>query len=239
MPIVQFDGKLLFYAHIPKTAGTSVADLLARHGGTQQFYANLAHLAPKNHRLLNLPPQHVTAAHFDELFDASGFDGLFAFTRHPEERIVSEYRFRRAHGGIHAALSFSDWLVFITSAYREYPFLLEGHILPQNLFFVDGSKLFRLEDGFDGLINWLKLEFGIIVATETVIPQKNVSEGPGVSLFAEDRQLINEFYKDDFNIAGYDARDPAALPSAGVSYALKRYWLGRLGEIYALNKRNQ
>lgn len=236
MPIYQFDSKLLYYAHIPKTAGTTVGKLLCEAGAKQHFVASLAHRAPKKNRFVNIPPQHITTEHFEELFDLSGFEGVFAFSRHPEDRMISEYRFRFVRGGIHPKLSFSDWVQFVFAAYREFPYLLEGHILPQHQFLVPDTKIFRLEDGFDPFFEWVLSVCGCDIPQNGDIERHNASEDCEVSLTQECRALINCFYTKDFEALGYTPREIDDLPSDKLAL-IKRPFLQGLGKIYAFMRR--
>lgn len=233
MPIFQFDSKLVYYAHIPKTAGTTISKLLCQAGAKQHFVASLAHRAPKKTRLVNLPPQHITTEHFKALFDPSGFAGVFAFLRHPEDRMISEYRFRHVRGGIHAKLSFTDWVWFTVAAYEHFPYLLEGHILPQHQFLIPRTKTFKLEDGFDPFFEWAGETFGIDIRRNGDIERYNASNDCDVRLTRESRTLINAFYRKDFEALGYAPREISDLPSDKIALG-KKPFLKSLGGIYAL-----
>lgn len=236
MPIFQFDSKLVYYAHIPKTAGTTIGKLLCKAGAKQHFVASLAHRAPKQTRFVNLPPQHITTEHFDALFDASGFAGVFAFSRHPEDRMISEYRFRHVRGGIHPKLSFADWVQFTVAAYGRFPYLLEGHILPQHQFLIPGTKIFKLEEGFDRFFAWAGEVLGVDVRQNGVVERYNASSDCEVHLTCESRALINTFYERDFEVLGYAPRDSSDLPNDQAA-SVKKPFLKSLGGIYALTRR--
>lgn len=233
MPIFQFDDKLVYYAHIPKTAGTTIGKMLCQAGAKQHFVASLAHRAPKRTRFLNLPPQHITTEHFEALFDSTGFAGVFAFSRHPEDRMISEYRFRHGRGGIHPRLSFADWVQFTVAAYERFPYLLEGHILPQHQFLIPGTKIFKLEDGFGRFFEWAGETLGVDIRQNGIVGRYNASTDCAVRLTRESRALINTFYERDFEALGYEPRDIGDLPSDQMAFA-KKPLLKSLGRLYAL-----
>ena len=237
MPVFQFDNQLVYFSHIPKTAGTSLETFLREIGATQHMFSYNTHNAPRASRIINLPPQHLTAEQFDTLFDRAGFSGVFLFTRHPEDRLISAYRHRVALGGIHAKLSFTDWVAFVFSAYEIYPYLLEGHIIPQSAYMVPGAEQFKLEDSFDKFRVWIGNLLGIDESTLPEIARLNTTSAPTVTVNKAARRMINEFYKDDFEKLGYQPRNPDDAPGAGIMFGFTRWTSWGLGKVYGMTRR--
>ena len=232
MPVFQFDNQLVYFSHIPKTAGTSLETFLRDLGATQHMFSYNTHNEPRASRIINLPPQHLTAEQFEALFDRAGFAGVFLFTRHPEDRLISAYRHRVALGGIHAKLSFADWVAFVFSAYEIYPFLLEGHIIPQSEYIVDGAEQFKLEESFDKFRVWIGNLIGVAENDLPEIARLNTTDAPSVTVNKAARHMINEFYKADFDKLGYDPRDPQDAPDASPLFGITQWTSKGMGKIY-------
>ena len=186
---------------------------------------------PKD-RWSSTSPQHIDANSLSELFPPNFFDLIFSVTRHPEDRIISEYRFRYDQGGLHSRFSFSDWLRIVTSASKANAWVFDNHIRPQVDFIPEGAKIFKLETGLNDLADWIYQEF------ETDGKQKNYfdvhtnrSSKIPIVLTQEDRRLINTFYAEDFCQLNYSQRDVSELKKAPFVNLIKgRFW-GILGKL--------
>ncbi|MFP4043962.1 MAG: sulfotransferase family 2 domain-containing protein, partial [Rhodosalinus sp.] len=97
MPLLEAGGRRIFFAHIPKTGGSSVEAYMATKG-------QLSMMSPGR----PLPGEPVTAQHYHrDLYlpklAETRVDAWFAILRDPVQRLVSEYRFRlRRSAGLHA-----------------------------------------------------------------------------------------------------------------------------------------
>ena len=160
MPCVRANGKLLFFAHVPKTGGSSVEDYLAARFGPLSmldrgwFGYRYGGGGARSAGLLT-SPQHLTAADAGRLFQTPP-DWSFAVVRDPVARIVSEYRYMAARGRRPwrwlAKAGFSPWLHTVLRAARHDPTIFDNHLRPQSDIVPAEAEVFRLEDGLDALI---------------------------------------------------------------------------------------
>lgn len=95
MPLLEAGQRRIFFAHIPKTGGTSVEAYMATKG-------RLSMTSPDERPA---PGEPVTAQHYHrdlylpKLADTP-VDAFFAILRDPVDRMVSEYRFRLGKNGL-------------------------------------------------------------------------------------------------------------------------------------------
>lgn len=142
VPIFQHpNGKVVFYAHVPKTGGTYIEDLLVANGIAREFFN------PKPSKwALKVSPQHWHRAFYDLFVDFDRVDLGFITVRHPVDRLLSEYRWRVKRK--EAQSGFSEWLDSVTEALKTDPCCLDNHLRPQIDFFHPSMEVHRFELGF-------------------------------------------------------------------------------------------
>lgn len=89
MPLLHSAMSVIFFAHIPKTGGSSLEHWLAGRG---QLRLRGRTPLPGG----RCTPQHMHAADYAPLLEGQLIDAEFAVLRDPVARMVSEYRYRRA-----------------------------------------------------------------------------------------------------------------------------------------------
>ncbi|MBG0777188.1 MAG: sulfotransferase family 2 domain-containing protein [Desulfovibrionaceae bacterium] len=109
------DRTVLFFLHIPRTAGTTLNHILADNFGPdglltaydRQGLAAVESLTAETARNIRCIQGHILVQDFDRLLDAGLSVAPFTFLREPVARVVSEYRFLRAwpHHHLHALLA--------------------------------------------------------------------------------------------------------------------------------------
>ena len=150
MPLARVGSALLFFAHIPKTGGTSVEAYLTAKGRMALHYS-------KSDAWLRCSPQHIHAEAYGALFPPGFFDHAFCVLRDPVARLKSEYRYRIGHAETRGKTiePFDDWVPQVFRRFAKNPYMLDNHIRPQAQFLSPGMKLFRLEDGLDLVFDWI------------------------------------------------------------------------------------
>jgi hypothetical protein len=215
MPLARVGGVTLFFAHIPKTGGTSVEGYLRRkgplmlHGGAAWARA---------------PLQHLHRAAWEDILPSGAWDHGFVVLRDPLDRLVSEFRMRaepmrmklRPLGAIRAArnrlagrstyavrvggrvelLGFDDWVDRIFAEYGRDPWIASNHIRPQHEFVGDGLHLFRLEDGLDRVFRWIDQVTGT-PAVEGGFHERR-SQALPVTVSPETAARVRDFYREDY-----------------------------------------
>ncbi|MHC0054799.1 sulfotransferase family 2 domain-containing protein [Actibacterium sp. D379-3] len=151
MPLARVGSLLLFYAHVPKTGGSSVEAYLQAKGRLALLDEGLSDWNRST-------PQHLHRAVYQRLVPREFYDHGFATLRDPLARLISEYRYRSktykpfkqslhrliAPAGVKRAeatritvgrgkivADFDRWVPRIFRAYAKDPYLLDNHIRPQ------------------------------------------------------------------------------------------------------------
>jgi hypothetical protein len=207
MPIVNAAGKRIFFAHIPKTGGSSLEIyLVERFGGPLA----LRWREGRKQRGIISPSQHLTA---DDLLDVFGqdIDAFFAVARNPLKRTISEFKFQSGHGNsIPSRFGFSTWLRIMMRCAELDPRVYRNHIRPQHEMTPDGSETFRMEDGFAPVIAWLDEVTGTTSSLEVGHHLKSVNKP--VKLYRSDVELIQKYYAGDYEAFGYTLEDLSDYP---------------------------
>ncbi|AHM05562.1 hypothetical protein roselon_03304 [Roseibacterium elongatum DSM 19469] len=208
MPIAVIQGKVVVFAHVPKTGGSSVERYLSDHGM----------MGLKSDRRIRGFPCSMQHLHSDALaamVEVDKADLNVMLVRHPVARIASEYRYQmRKRGWLRDRLSFSGWLRYTLTRRALNPYYRDNHFRPQHEFELPGAEVFRFEDGVDTCIATLAERLG------TPAPATSIREKPSprrdFAFTARDLARIETVYAQDFARYGYEmGRD--ALLEAGLS----------------------
>ena len=213
MPLVISNGKTIFFAHVPKTGGSSVEDYLIRRFGPLSI-REPAKLATARRRDVLVAATHLSATDLERLLPP-GLDYSFAFVRDPVARIVSEYRFQ-AGASQASRLGFSTWLRVMLAAAARDPRIYENHIRPQADLVPVGAEVFRLEAGFAEMVSRLDAVTGTTAPGMEVRHLLKREKAPLV-LRRQDVARIVAFYRLDYERFGYPRPDPAAFPDDPLS----------------------
>lgn len=209
MPLAIFDGKTIFFAHVPKAGGTSVEDYLIRRFGALSIRGHGRN--GSRHDLIQ-SASHIAAQDL-ELLLPKKLDLCFAVVRDPVTRILSEYEFQRGVSKT-SSLSFSTWLRLVTQAARNEPRIYENHIRPQSDLVPKDAEYFRLEDGFSALISRIDEVVGS-EAPEIQIGHFLKRKGTHAEITRQDIELIRDFYAPDYERFGYLYPSPDAYRNDG------------------------
>jgi len=223
MPIIRIGAKLIYFAHVPRCAGSSIEDYLGARFGQLGFLDRSFLSIPVAGRWNQCSPQHIDVRSLMRLLPAALFDAIFAVVRHPVDRIVSVYRFQRDIAGlIPADTGFGDWLAELESQYEKDPFCYDNHAQPAtNLIPERNAKIFRLEDGLAPVVDWLDELAGNqdgpreMVVSNTYaqrLDREQVPAGPASQITETERGIIEEIFAADYKRFGYAE---SAAPEGG------------------------
>lgn len=220
MPLFQVRQRSVWFAHVPKTGGTSVEQALASTADVSITFLdwgwhNRFRRGVWPTRRPPCSPQHLTWA--DGLAaQASRPDHVVGIVRDPAQRIQSEWRYQKSRqsstklGRAFASLPFSIWLPIVLSMAARNPYAFDNHIRPQSDFLPETATVFRLEDGLDGVLHWMS------DALETPLPPAGsaLKTGKSHTMSEQDAALIYGAFQKDFQRFGYSplrvsARKPA------------------------------
>lgn len=221
MPLWSLKDKSIFFAHVPKTAGSSLEEYLIRRMGQCTIVWSAA--IDRGGSGLLTAPVHF-AKNDLKMFLPAKIDFSFTLVRDPIARLMSEYRYQ---AGLSRAsrLGFSTWLRIVLEAAKRDPRTYRNHIRPQVDLVPDGAEIFRLEDGFEPIIARLDEVLGQSEPSLSV-PHINKRPSQAITLYRQDAALLRDFYAEDYARLGYDLPDLANLPSD--PFALGRAAMARV-----------
>lgn len=209
MPLIYQNGLSIFFAHVPKTGGSSIEDYLIRRFGSLAIREQRTDsvLGGRKRDIIQ-SVSHLSAADLECLLPKH-LDYCFTVVRDPLERIVSEYRFQTGVSRM-SRLGFSIWLRVMLTAARKDPRIYENHIRPQVDLVPENAEIFHLEDGFDRLIAQLDQVTGCEAPSISV---KHLLKRPRtqIALSKQDVALITKFYRDDYDRFSYMRPVPEAF----------------------------
>lgn len=194
MTLLSANGKLFYFAHIPKTGGSSIETAMRKAGARRalHFHKRLDYVR------CNL--QHMHAELFDTFVPPKFYDAGFCVIRHPIARLVSEYRWRQTLD--QAKLPFDIWVRRQIAAYATDPYVLDNHIRPQHAFIGRKIKVFRFEHGMDAILGNISQMTGLALNPDTHVRRPGTREP--LTWSPETRALALRFYDGDFGPLDYD-----------------------------------
>ena len=229
MPIFKKNNRVGFYIHIPKTAGSSVTKLLrnikcevALDGGriedTKLFDGILknSNLMKCIHNHSPCNPQHIDKELYRCLVDHSKVDFNFTIVRNPEERIISEYFWVKQRYSLSAkyasgistydktkwvtTANFHEWLINAKNCYDEDPYVWDNHFRKQTDFILSDTKIFRF-DQLSKLTNYLNESLETSYEPLSIPHLNRRRSGSNeINIGDEDKELIRNWYKDDYEL---------------------------------------
>lgn len=214
MPLVRLPNrKLLYFAHVPKCAGTAVERYLETRFGT------IGLLDPAFGRRSSLeawslsPPQHMPESVRRDLLPDALFDAVFATVRHPATRLRSVFMFQKhIEKSLHASLSFNRWIETLHRTLELDPYALHGHLRPMCEQVPGDAHLFRIEDGLGKLVSWLDKQAEDTAGPREIVEANVTAERKSFdesrfelpSLTSAVCAGVAELYSGDYDRFGYD-----------------------------------
>lgn len=221
MPIARIGSKLVYFAHVPKCAGSSVENYLRDRFGRLALLDRKYLLIDTQDRWSKSSPQHVDWVSLMRLFPEDFFNEIFAVVRHPVDRAMSAFRFQAdVEGSVPEGMTFSGWLVAEASLRQSRPYHSDNHSRLQCDFLPPAGTgkctLFHLEHGLDAVIPYLDGIAGTDSGPRAMghdLRAATRKSGP-IMPTEEDIALISEIYAADFEVLGYlpDQKMPLAPP---------------------------
>lgn len=218
MPIVRIGSKLVYFAHVPKCAGSGIEDYLAERFGPLGFLDRKQLRLSDAERWCASSPQHIDVVSLARLLPLHFFAEKFAVVRHPRDRIVSVFRYQRdIEKSIAPDVTFGAWLKGLAKQRQKQPFYLDNHPRPASELVPEGAHVFRLEDGLDKVVAWLDdlagdqigpRSIGVTNTYEERLQHKAAIAGPRLRITRQSRRLIEDLFAADFQRFGYPLEAP-------------------------------
>lgn len=213
MPIYKTPKGLLYFAHVPRAAGSSVENHLKGLFGAPAFL-DRGHWSREN-AWTESSPQHVTVEDLSPLFPPNFFDHAFAIVRHPVDRIVSVFRYQKyVEGRIADGVDINAWLASLKTQDVRGARDHDNHALPQSAFVPRRARLFRLEDGLGRVERYLSRRFEMPTSARIRRLNKSPDTTEPVHLTEESLALIRDLYAEDFERFDYRLEDARILQRA-------------------------
>lgn len=217
MPSLSLPDRFIWFAHCPKAGGTSVEQIMVAAWGK-----SVGHLhwgwdlwwRDGGWRLADPPssPQHLTWEDACRVLPRTP-DAVFALVRDPVARMASEHRWQRRgrrgtrSGKALAWLPFPVWLRLMLAVRDRNPHAFDNHFRPQCDFVPEGAAIFRLEEGLEPVLDWLKRATGNPALPD--LPPHALPTGKSAPMTARDKALISQVFEVDYFRFGYSPPDPA------------------------------
>jgi hypothetical protein len=207
VPIFRKDGKNILFIHVPKTGGSTI-ETMFRNSGYHTLYRDPKTGPESVNKLRKCSPQHMHADMLEQTFNLEEFDAIFMITRDPVARFRSEYGMRNAAGlQQHTEADVERWADTVFRKYAANRYVLDNHLRPQRDFYIDGCRVYRLEDGLDRIVEDVNARFGL--SLEGSVPKvmdRHSSSGVSsrdIKVSADLERRIKAFYYEDFSRFGY------------------------------------
>lgn len=213
MPFFRAEAKLVYFAHVPKCAGTAVETYLRDLRGVKLAFLDHCYLKrPAETRWNVTSPQHIDQDALATLIPQGFFDLQFALVRHPVQRLVSAWRYQSYYQKVlDAGQGFSEFVASLDTAQIGRIGWCDNHFLPQVRFLLkdEACRLFRLEDGLGLVKSWLDGLFDGPAPEGEIAPNNRLSDLvpedlPETLATAADIKRIKRLYSDDFERFGYE-----------------------------------
>jgi len=218
MPIVQIDHKLVYFAHVPRCAGSSVENYLHGRFGDLGFLDRGQLQTPSDQLWTKTSPQHVHTEALERLMPASFFAARFAVVRHPALRLRSVFLYQRdIEETLEPETPFSTWLRRVPGLRQQDACVFDNHLRPMRDLVPQDTRVFRLEQGLDPLLRWLDSLTGdnsptqlehINSHTNRLQALDKTPRGPIPQISPRDLAFIRGMDAADFDRFGYDTDLP-------------------------------
>lgn len=202
----------IIFIHVPKCAGTTIEKIL----GTcteREYYA----LRKKAEQWNNKTPQHLTYLELKNKLTINWSDYYtFSVVRNPYSRFVSEYNYRKdlfskTKRPEHDPKTFSEFITNLSMGVNERILAFDGHLETQSSFLKNEAnilessiQIFKFED-LAPCWTMLEEKTGVAYSIDLWSRKSNV-EIPYQEFYTpETKNIIYNFYKEDFDNFGYSA----------------------------------
>ena len=204
MPVFRRGTECVLFIHIPKAAGTSIENLFVSQGYRMEFRRGGVH-GPLNafDRANGCSPQHMHAALLERHFQDLDFTRIFTIVRHPVQRFLSEYRFRRQSGHALAMGSADEFYEAAFARRSVQPGFLDNHLRPQVEFPWRDCRVYRLEQGMSVILEDLARGLALDPTAHVERAMRSDPRLP-TGLASSTEGSLRAFYADDFRAFGYE-----------------------------------
>jgi hypothetical protein len=197
------------FVHIPKTAGTSIEDVIwPKPRATEDLWMGFTE--PHRNKYQTGGLQHLCAHQIRQEVGATVFDQFFKFSivRNPWDRLVSQYAYLPSRPDLQEYLRVSA-----AAPFSEYIETIGGsdhvQVMPQTQFLSNGSDASIVDfiGRFENLVDDAAYIFERLGMEGTPLPHRNPSKRMKDYrdyYTAETRDRVAEIYAEDIRVFGYE-----------------------------------
>jgi hypothetical protein len=193
MTLLFSEAGVIYFAHIPKTGGSSISSAMINAGAKRALHAR------SNLGYLRCPPQHMHRDLYIKLIPKEALSASFAVVRNPVDRLVSEFKYLRRLNMIDQ--NFPDFVRDAFSKYKDNNYIYQNHIRPQSQFVTNWMTVFKFENPA-GLQKAVNFACDALTLPRQKIGKENASSNI-VEVDSTLREIIIEFYKSDCDRFNY------------------------------------
>jgi hypothetical protein len=233
VPIFRVNDKLIYFAHVPRCAGSAVENYMHQRFGSPAFLDRRFLSLPEDQRWTKSSPQHADRHALRQLFPEGFFDASFAIVRNPPDRLLSVFlRQRDIEQTLPPETRFEDWLDTLPQPGLAF----DNHTRPMLDFLPAGCRIFQLEKGLSPVVEWLDNIAGdasgprdikIVNSHEQKLKQTVQAGGLIPALTSEVRNLVLDKYASDMMWCGYSIPKgiPPMIPDTSTRTVILHYHL--------------
>ena len=198
MPIFSKQNTNILYIHIPKCGGSSISSIFQKRNWDESFSIRGKPLSKLEY--LKSSPQHYHGEIIKNIFDISKFDKAFTIVRNPYTRLKSEFYWQLSKK-ITTNISPEDWLNNILEKYNQNKYIYDNHIRPQNEFILEQVDIFKLEEGFKKIYEYI-FDQKFFFIKEPKLKKMKYNQSIEEQ-FLKIKSKIKDFYAKDYELLEY------------------------------------
>lgn len=196
MPIFLKKDKRILFVHIPKAAGSSLKKIMEKQG-----YEMTLDTAECPY-FFKCCPQHFEVEQLKKL-GLMNCDYAFTIVRNPEDRIISEYYYRKMP---EKKIALNTFIRAALLWYKLDPYCFGNHIRPQGDFIDKHVDRYYLEDGMQSILNKLASK-GVVDLEVTPIQVNTSKTKKSITLSRGSIGRIYKMYEYDYKLLNYSKPD--------------------------------
>lgn len=207
MTVFRKEQQHVYFAHIPKTGGTTIEQLFVKNGYEMAFFDGGKGKSYLN--ILQNSPQHMDRKQYETIFKMSRFDFSFACVRHPLARFKSEMgmRMRNKINGNDEKRN-SDFAFKLIDDYIADINSFDGHLKPQVDYVSRGMRVFKLEDGMNALIAELNSSYKLTLEYDGIHHMSGQKlagiRSSDIKISNSVIQAVQDLYREDYITFSYE-----------------------------------
>jgi len=182
-------------------------EMLFQRSGWRIGYLDLNLKGESFNHLRICSPQHMHSEMLKQQLVLHKFNGIFMTVRHPYDRFRSEYAYKNKVNCDPSAEAVETWTRTVLKAYSKDQFIFDNHIRPQHNFYLPGTTVYKLENGFNKIIPDLAKKYKIEFADKELRKMSRQEESgfssSDIELNDTVKSMLNILYHQDFEQFGY------------------------------------